>query len=388
MVEQFVEAFKCRWAQCVVATGPYVRQVIRFLAIPLCFLTMIDWSECRRSPLLVVFDLYYIFFHLGYFPDNYGKCRLWEVPRAEWKYYFGSPYNPFQKAHLNRSVQPSRYYVIFEDKEVSGQLCEALGFPVPNILSVVRPGTSLETSLAELNPTAGTEVIAKPSAGAAGTGIILLRYDGAIWRALDKSGEHQPIPSTLPSTYILQKIVTQHSEMARIYDRSLNTIRMLMILDRRDEPRLVSSFARFGTGGNLVDNWSAGGVAVGIDGETGRARRVAFDRRGRCYEAHPTSGVSFADVVVPFWEAARKLALEVQRHFPYYRLLGLDVAIGPEGPVLIELNAFPGLIGQEQTCGPLLKDPRNLRDFQHFDLLTRSMRRALRDDLARLDRTT
>ena len=50
-------------------------------------------------------------------------------------------------------------------------------------------------------------------------------------------------------------------------------------------------------------------------------------------------------------------------------MLGLDIAITPDGPVLIEMNPDPDLIFQEQTAGPLLKDRQILLEFEKYDLL-------------------
>lgn len=386
-MEKWVETLKKRWCAAIEAAVPYARQILRFLALPLCFFAMVNWRECRRNPLIVAFDLLDIFFRLGYFPDNYSKQRLWEVPRGDWKYYFGSPYNPFQKARLNRSVQPARYYILFEDKEVTRQLCESMDVTLPDTVAVVRKGEDPGQVLAREHLPAGTELIAKPSAGAAGAGILLLCRHESGWSVRSKDGQPAPMPTAMADTVVVQRLVDQHPDLVRVYGTSLNTVRMLTILGPDGEPRLVSSFLRFGTGKNLVDNWSAGGVAVGVDNETGRAFDLAYDRLGRRYQVHPDSGVRFADVAVPHWNDARRMALSVQRNFPYYRLLGHDIAISPTGPVLIELNAFPGLIGQEQTCGPLLKSPENLRDFLHYGLLGRRQRWALRKDIARLEVT-
>ena len=92
------------WFACV----PYVRRFLRFLALPYCF-SKVNWKECTKTKTQVAFDFLYIFFRLKYFPDNYSPCRLWEKNRAEWAYYYGSNYDPYQRRQLRKVVQPAAY---------------------------------------------------------------------------------------------------------------------------------------------------------------------------------------------------------------------------------------------------------------------------------------
>lgn len=88
------------------ALTPYLRQLLRFLGLPYCYLYLVDWKQCRRSPVLVAMDQLYIFFVLRYFPDNYSNCRLYELPRREWAFYYGSSYHPFQRLGCNVVFSP------------------------------------------------------------------------------------------------------------------------------------------------------------------------------------------------------------------------------------------------------------------------------------------
>ena len=71
------------------------------------------------------------------------------------------------------------------------------------------------------------------------------------------------------------------------------------------------------------------------------------------------------------------LAKKVQESFPYYKLLGMDIAVTKKDPVIIEINAFPDIIFQEQTSGPLLKEHRNFIEFKKHNLLINKFQKNL-----------
>src|SRR5690349_20755516 len=88
------------------ALTPYLRRLVRLLSLPYCFLFLINWKECRASKFKVVCDLWYILFVLKTYPYHYSLCRLWASDRDDWKYYYGSNYEPYQRARLSIAVQP------------------------------------------------------------------------------------------------------------------------------------------------------------------------------------------------------------------------------------------------------------------------------------------
>lgn len=65
--------------------------------------------------------------------------------------------------------------------------------------------------------------------------------------------------------FIVQEKLIQHDEMNRLYDKSVNTIRIITIRDRKGNPFHFGSLLRIGANGSVVDNLAKGGVAVGIN---------------------------------------------------------------------------------------------------------------------------
>ena len=140
---------------------------------------------------------------------------------------------------------------------------------------------------------------------------------------------------------------------------------------------VLAALARFGLGAAYVDNWSMGGFAVGVDLEGGTLMGTAHDKWGNTHTHHPDSGIEFAGYSIPEWDAVLDLARRAQAAFPYYPLLGFDIAVTPAGPVLLEINAYPDIVMQEQSSGPLLADRAILAEFIRYDLLYNNAQRSI-----------
>lgn len=358
---------------------PVIRRAIRFALLPHCFFNLVDWKECRKPKLAVALDLLYIFFVLRDYPDNYGPCRLWEKPRSEWAFYFGSNYNPYQRSRLRTRVQPFHLEVVLNNKEVCHHLCKAFEIPVPEVLCSLDPDEPLiAQQLRNLLQASGDDqVIVKPVNGHAGRGIALFRSgpDGLQIRRCDeweRVTEFQP-----PERSIVQRLVSQDPRLDEVAPNSINTLRLLTMLTRSDEVILLGASMRFGVGSAFVDNWSAGGVAVGVDSDDGRLLKMGYDKRGTQHLEHPVSGIQFSGFEIPNWSEAVRLGELVQRSFPFTKILGLDLAFTPNGVVLIELNSDADFVFQEQTSGPLLHSRETWKAFRDYALFYNEKQRTL-----------
>lgn len=135
--------------------------------------------------------------------------------------------------------------------------------------------------------------------------------------------------------------IVQHPELARLCPSSVNTLRMVtLLLD--GEPRLLYALIRVGSGKSSVDNISSGGMYTLI-GDDGVLHYPAFcDKTSEFYEAHPVTGEPFVGFAVPCYPEAVQMCLQAAKVEPRLGYIGWDVAVTPEGPVLVEANNLPG----------------------------------------------
>src|SRR4030042_1155443 len=85
----------------------------QFFRLPGCYRKVRAFRDCKKSGIALTFDLLTLFFSYKTFPDHYGLCRLWEVDREEWKYYYGSDYLPPQLAKVKKNIHNYKITSIF-----------------------------------------------------------------------------------------------------------------------------------------------------------------------------------------------------------------------------------------------------------------------------------
>lgn len=347
---------------------PHLRMFIRFLALPYAFFFLIDWEVCKKSKLKVAGDFIYLFFIYKNFPDHYQQCRLWEKTRSEWAYYWGSNYNPYQRRSLQYEMQEPKYSVIYGDKNLCQDMCSLNKIPMPRLLGIVKKGEAIEDSVMALSKLHKDikRFIAKPKGGSAGHAIHFFEApDDDNIRKIYSSGSFN---SKAAEDYIVQEAISQHSELNRVA-KSVNTVRFVTMICKSGKIVTVGAYIRFGSGDSLVDNLSKGGYAVKIDYETGNLVGQGYDIKGRPRSFHPVTEIKFNSVKVPYWEDVVSLAHSIQKKLYYHRIIGMDIAVTPSGPMVIELNSIYDNIGLEGICGPIFKRREIFEAFQEYSLL-------------------
>ncbi len=139
----------------------------------------------------------------------------------------------------------------------------------------------------------------------------------------------------------LEELVKQHPDMNVLCPTSVNTIRM-MTLNDRGTPRLLWAGLRVGNGVNAVDNFHAEGMGVKIDLETGKLVGKGINKDNVAFDTHPTTGVVFDGFQIPCFQEAKELVLKAALESDKILVVGWDVAISENGPLVIEGNRRPG----------------------------------------------
>lgn len=175
--------------------------------------------------------------------------------------------------------------------------------------------------------------LVKPSDGSKGKGIQELYKD-----------EKEILLQYAGKDYIFEEIINQHPMMC-FNNKSVNTLRMMTIMDTSGEVHLLKTALRCGTGDSLVDNFCAGGVIYPIDLQYGRINGPGVTNSlGQQVFIHPGSEIYMLGREIPFWQQAVEFVKEAAKRLPLIRFVGWDVAITNDGPTLIEGNQSPGVI--------------------------------------------
>lgn len=177
---------------------------------------------------------------------------------------------------------------------------------------------------------------AKDNTGLCGAGISRI--------VTDKSTDAEKLRKELlqKKATTIEEPIIQHEALAKLYGGSINTVRMMTLRDDSGIPHIVFTCLRVGKGGGFVDNLNAGGMLAPIKKETGLIEEPAIDKQCHVFDVHPDTNVAFRGFQIPFWEECCDLVLTAAKRVEGIRYVGWDVALTPDGPILVEGNHFPG----------------------------------------------
>lgn len=140
---------------------------------------------------------------------------------------------------------------------------------------------------------------------------------------------------------LLEEVIVQHPAVSAVYPDSVNTVRCVTIY-KDGEIHFVGTCFRIGNHGNVVDNFSSGGMVAPVDVKTGIVTDGGIDRPKNKFMVHPMTGTSIVGFQFPDWQAAMDMVTEAAKIVPGLRYVGWDIAFSDKGPVMVEGNEFPG----------------------------------------------
>ncbi|MFO1468117.1 MAG: sugar-transfer associated ATP-grasp domain-containing protein [Steroidobacteraceae bacterium] len=284
------------------------------------------------------------------FPYHYLKHRLYErSARTDFLDYLPARL----VRHFRRLHNPRSQMHLLNDKQETTRIVGSAGIRcVETLLSIQADGTIRRGDGANAEPGAAAEVLrrqggdlfVKPIDSRAGLGA---------FRIAAASIDTAWVGSM--RNVLIQPALRNHPLIDSLYAGSLNTLRMVTFVE---EGRcvLIACCLKMGRGKTVVDNYNQGGIAVAINLESGTLVRTGSTKTnhgGSLFEAHPDTGVPFASITLPWWRETIDLAGGTALSLRPHVVLGLDIALAPEGPVFIEANGAADMFSIQEVCGPL-----------------------------------
>lgn len=196
-------------------------------------------------------------------------------------------------------------------------------------------------------------------------------YSSSTGRNTYKLSRHQSVTDTetikdmykevIKSGFLFQETVRQHPVLDTLTTASLNTIRFDTFKDSDGKTEIISAMLKMSTTDSHVDNTMSGGCMVGVDLRTGLLKKFAYSKIKlmgvKVMTEHPVTGTKFENLVIPYFEEAKELVLKAAGIIPGLRLVGWDMAISENGPVIIEGNSDYGIKDNDLVDGGFLVNP-------------------------------
>ena len=258
-------------------------------------------------------------------------------------------------------LNPSRYAVLAKDKYVSHLLLERVGVPMPELYAYYHPENGnfgFEKLKMELETKNVQSCVVKPAVdGAHGAGvfvckemlysqddIIMVKSDGKQLSLRDFCETNRT------TSWLFERIVVQSDQIGKINRSSVNTVRFMTALYPEGNVKVYATWMKFGRAGSDIDNAGGGGnVDCAVNTETGECFNVSlfnsFTDVVRC-DNHPDSGERIRGLRIDNWDRIKKCLCDYQAQIPQLKVIGWDVALTENGPVVIEINNYWDPTGQ------------------------------------------
>lgn len=245
---------------------------------------------------------------------------------------------------------PRRLYPIVDDKIRTKDLCTRAGVPTPGVIATVSHMGELGALAATLDSCDAFAL--KPARGAQGNGILVVTgRDDRGWHT--SSGRSVALEDVVfrvseilsglfslagqPDRALVEERLEVHPSLASVSEGGVPDLRLIVYRGHPLMAMLRLPTRRSDGRANLHQ----GAVGVGISLRNGRSRCAVIKRS--YVDRHPDTGASLLEIELPDFD---ELLLRATRAASHCGLdyVGVDMVVDARrGPVVLELNARPGL---------------------------------------------
>lgn len=307
--------------------------LIRRIAYTVYFLGITDWRKIAAYAAKVgalgypgtLMDALRCAMRYGTAPRDYYELGYYSMPKSERGKWAGTA----TAYEFQRIMNAAGSRNIFKDKHAFAQ--RFARFFGREFMLLTR--NSIPDALVDW-VSARAEVIAKPRHGTTGSGVQKLEIPK------ERERTRQVLRTlTIRGDYVLEDVIKQHAHLASLNPTSVNTVRIVTILDDASDVQIIAAILRIGKGG-VIDNYSAGGMAAPVDLGSGRVIGGAnvLEPGAPLQLYHPITNARLVGFELPYWGEILDLVRQAAWVIPEVRTVGWDVAITENGPILVEGN--------------------------------------------------
>jgi alpha-L-glutamate ligase-like protein len=247
-------------------------------------------------------------------------------------------------------TNPRRIYRLADSKLETKKIAQAIGVATPECYGVI----TFQNEVRDLLKIVGERksFVVKPDRGSGGDGIVVIKdvtdagYRKASGSILKSEDLQYHIYNILGGMFSLggqtdRAIIEYAVQFDSVFDEiAYQGVPDVRVIVYRGVPAMA--MLRLPTkASDGKANLHRGGVGVGIDLSTGVT--LAGIQKNRYIDNHPETSHSLRDRQIPHWQTILEMAAKLgdKTEFGY---LGVDIVLDRErGPLLLEINARPGL---------------------------------------------
>ena len=245
-----------------------------------------------------------------------------------------------------------KFYPYVDDKILTKSRAIDAGINVPEMYGVIETESDIKHKLRKILKDR-TEFVIKPAKGAGGDGIIVIsdkfddyRYKTVSGRLITMDEIEYQISSTLTGLYslggardraLIEYKVSSDPIFSSISYEGVPDIRVIVLMGYPVIAMLRLPTRQSGGKANLHQ----GAIGVGVDIATGKTLEGTW--LNEIIQRHPDTNNPVKDVKLPNWEGFLELATSCYE-LSQLGYIGVDMVLDEtKGPLVLEINARPGL---------------------------------------------
>lgn len=258
---------------------------------------------------------------------------------------------------------PRKYFPLVDDKIRCKEILKKASIPHPETIGIVSSFVQISRAVEGLKK--HPEFVIKPSRGRAGGGIKLLKSTEQGFTTMGGSPVNNDemikhMGDILFGVYsfgkmsdavLIEKKIEQHTVLNEIYMRGVADIRIILFKNRP-----VMGMLRIPTSSSDGKaNLHQGAIGLELDIESGITGSGHY-KKERIIR-HPDSNAALKGLKLPHWEEILSYSIRASREVPL-QYMGVDIVLDEhKGPMILEMNARPGLqiqVVNQKGLRPLL----------------------------------
>ena len=305
-------------------------------------------------------DLFLLFYRHGLDAQAY---YMFELYRPEYWPTAGGYLTRYETKNgimklLTWQLTDYEHRTTLDDKLKFASFCKGIGVPTPPLLGIARDGVlTLEEGAADK---LDQDLFIKPVKLKGSRGIELF-HSVAPGRYRDESGAeidratlmNRVAERSKTLALMVQQRLTNHPAIADLSSQSLMAIRVITCKSDLDQHAIVTyAFIRIIT--RLEPSWPITyELGIAVDLETGKLSPATGDKEKwllEWWDVHPVTGAQVTGRQMPHWEEIKAIALKAHNAAQGRLLVGWDVAVTANGPLLLEGNSYPDVDFPQRVC--------------------------------------
>ena len=302
--------------------------LLLFLKIYVCDVFLIlkkikkDVKKYNLSSFTILYNSTIKYPLIGFRPSNFFMYKFYKNSYKNYLTFFEG---------ISKVIRLNKYdhYLLDNKLEFKLHVCDKLN--VPALIAYFDYKNKKLTNISESRT---KKVVIKPTNGLGGKDIKIVSSDTML-ETLNNCSR----------SCIAEEFINQHESINNIFSESVNTIRILT-LKKNNQIDIVHMILKVGRSSTKhLDNIGQGGISVDIDISSGTlGKGYTFYEFGHIeHTHHPDTNCKFYGKYIPYFNELKDLAISAHEMFPSFTLVGWDISITGNGPIIVEGNRIPDL---------------------------------------------